>query len=154
MRERLVPGHDREPRIRAGEAEDLPVLVDIFNASRAAAGCFSDIALAPGEFAVQVRGEEIHVSELDGRPAGFVSVWRAENFIHHLYVEPALQGRGIGRGLLRACEEMYGLPLSLKCDVANARACAFYERCGWVADEAGESPDGPWLRFWLRSAQQ
>ena len=69
-----------------------------------------------------------------GRPLGFVSSQRTEAFIHHLYIDPAVHRRGIGRALLQAC--LAGLshrPAALKCVLKNQAALAFYASHGWTA---------------------
>jgi GNAT superfamily N-acetyltransferase len=91
----------------------------------------------------------VHVAALGDQIVGFLSVWAPERFVHHLYVAPSHQGRGIGRMLIEACAELYGLPLSLECELANRGARRFYERLGWVGGEVGSGPDGEWQRMWL-----
>lgn len=103
----------------------------------------------PREFRAAIEGEELHVAVSRGLVLGFLSVWAPERFIHHLYVAPSHQGRGIGRALIRTCIDRYGLPLSLKCELANRPARRFYERLGWVGGEVGAGPDGEWQRMWL-----
>jgi len=53
--------------------------------------------------------------------------------------------------LLDACTAIFGHPLSLKCEVSNARAQQFYRSKGWVATETGSSDDGRWERLISRS---
>lgn len=144
-----VPGfgpHGLRPAVDG----DHRALLGIFNRSRTATGCFSGGQVDAGGFARRTRDEEIHVAKCGGRIAGFVAVWRPESFIHHLYVDPHYQNRGIGKALLTLCEREYGRPLSLKCESANTRALAFYRRNGWVVEETGAGPDGSWKRLWLR----
>ncbi len=129
---------------------DVPALLCVFNAARAEAGCFAGGDATLEGFATQVEGEEIHVAVVDGNVAGFVSVWRPDQFVHHLYVLPQFHGHGIGQALLLRCEEVYGLPLSLKCATGNARAQRFYRNRGWILmGESGVAEDGPWERLWL-----
>jgi ribosomal protein S18 acetylase RimI-like enzyme len=128
---------------------ELPTLLDIFNSARAGAGCFSRLNANLSEFTAQLEGEEIYLAECDRQIVGFVGVWSAENFIHHLYVAPQFQFRGIGRMLLDLCQQTYGLPLSLKCEMGNAHAIGFYLRGGWVEGESGLGRDGPWVKLWL-----
>ena len=136
--------------IRRVEEADVPVLREVFNTARAEAGCFASGDATLEGFASQVEGEEIHVAEIDGGIAGFVSVWQPDQFVHHLYVMPQFQARGIGQALLRRCEEVYGLPLSLKCATGNEKAQRFYKRHGWTPmGESGVAEDGPWERLWL-----
>jgi len=133
--------------VKTAAGIDLAVLVDIFNSSRAGAGCYSGEEINTERFTESIEGEEVHVAVLRGKIVGFVSVWAAERFIHHLYVLPQYQGVGAGSSLLRICEEIYGLPLSLKCDTCNKYAQRFYRGKGWWSSDSGAGPDGPWERL-------
>jgi GNAT superfamily N-acetyltransferase len=135
---------------RRATPHDTPLLRRLFNTSRRLAGCFPGGDIGLHDFERLIEGEDIHVAEVEGVPIGFVAIWPHERFVHHLYVEPGFQALGVGRTLLRMCEERYGLPLSLKCQVANEAARAFYVRLGWEAGETGSGADGPWERLWLR----
>lgn len=65
---------------------DLSILLDIFSSSRSSVGCYFEQALDIARFRTLIDGEEIHIAVLDGKIAGFASVWVADRFIHHLYV--------------------------------------------------------------------
>lgn len=143
-------GADSVPvRIRPAVTADQPLLCGIYTASRTAAGCYPGSPPDAAHFAGLIEGEEIQVAEIGGELAGFVSVWVADRFIHHLYVLPRFQRQGVGSALLRACVAGYGLPLSLKCDLCNLRARRFYAHKGWVATETGTGDHGPWERLSL-----
>lgn len=142
----------RSVEVQAFEGVDLTVLVDIFNWSRAGVGCYSREAIDIEGFSESIEGEEVHVAVLDETIVGFVSVWASERFIHHLYVLPWYQDRGVGSTLLRICEEVYGSPLSLKCDKRNERARRFYRGKGWLSSDTGVGPDGPWERLYSPGA--
>ncbi|MBT0963959.1 GNAT family N-acetyltransferase [Denitromonas iodatirespirans] len=123
-------------------------MVDLYNASRASAGCFDEAAVTLAEFLGGIEGEDVHVATLAGAVVGFVSVWVPERFIHHLYVSPAHQGCGVGSALLRACEARYGRPMSLKCVTRNLRARRFYQQRGWRCEGGGVGEDGPWEHWY------
>ena len=133
--------------IAAARPEDGPVLCRLFNAARAGAEGLPDGTVDVAGFRALIAGEDVLVARIDGAVAGFVSVWPREGFIHHLYVAPAWQGRGIGAALLARCERDHGLPLALKCVQANARARRFYERNGFVADGTGVGSEGVYVRY-------
>ncbi len=133
--------------IRRVAPTELGHLARIYSAARIAAGCFAQPAADAPQFEALVTGEEISVAERDGDVVGFVSVWVAEKFIHHLYVLPAAQGKGVDSGLLRFCTQEYGHPLSLKCEVNNVRAQRFYRNKGWFSREEGAGEDGAWQRL-------
>lgn len=130
--------------IRPARPQDAGALLDVYNASRASAGCFGAEAVALAEFLGGIEGEDVQVAELAGAIVGFVSVWVPERFIHHLYVAPQHQAAGVGSALLDACEARYGRPLSLKCVTRNQRARRFYQRRGWRCEDGGVGEEGPW----------
>lgn len=72
------------------------------------------------------------VAEIDGRAVGYAAV--SGNHVENLYVDPAVQGRGVGRHLLAAVEERLVGPITLRCLVVNTRARSLYERCGFAVD--------------------
>lgn len=133
--------------IRRVEPADELRLIEICVAAQAQAfpGWPSDMA-TPGDYEYQTRGEAVWVALLADRPAGLASIYD-RRFLHHLYVDPALQRRRVGAALLERVELETGGRFSLKCDVANRPACAFYEAMGFRAREWGWAPTGPWVRF-------
>ena len=134
-------------QVRPADDIEQSLLEEIFISSRADAGCYADRSVEPEHFAGLIDGEEVHIAEVGGQVVGFVSVWVSDSFIHHLYVLPQFQGQGVGSSLLRACEEKYHLPLSLKCDVCNLRAHRFYKNKGWIPRERGVGEHGAWERL-------
>ena len=95
------------------------------------------------------------MAEDDSRVVGFSSVWLQDNFIHHLFVDPTQQGRGIGKMLLEAClNGKLCKPARLKCVVRNQQACEFYERLGWRVESTTEDgPMGPYHSYLFRFEQ-
>jgi len=90
--------------------------------------------------------EETYVAVDAGRILGLLAFYRPDNFVHSLYVDD--RGRGIGKALLDHVQATADGPLSLKVQVANVRARAFYAREGFRVVEEGRDPDPgvPWLR--------
>lgn len=97
------------------------------------------------DFDKSTEGETVWVALRDAKPVGFVSVWTAENFIHNLFVHPAVLGQGIGSLLLRESLNNIGRPAALKCDLQNTRARDFYLSKEWVIDSQGDGPKGRYL---------
>jgi ribosomal protein S18 acetylase RimI-like enzyme len=89
---------------------------------------------------------EVYVAEVDGEPAGAVSVGRG--FLSTLYVLPAHQGRGVGSALhdlaldrLRALGSEEARLWTLEGNDAGRK---FYERRGWsLTDETRVVPYPP-----------
>ena len=126
-------------------------MVEIYNQARAPVACFVAKDVTEGELRALIVGEEVQlvVNKTDGL-LGFVSVWKQERFIHHLYIRPEYQSVGLGQRLIAACVARYGLPLSLKSLIANKKACNFYERHDWIGLVDGTGLDGPYRHYWLR----
>nr|WP_316643230.1 GNAT family N-acetyltransferase [uncultured Roseateles sp.] len=124
--------------VREAIAADAPALHDIYLRARALAFPWRE---PPESLAADSAGEWMLVACRGDRLLGFVSCQRAEAFIHHLYVDPACHGRGIGTALLQAClDGMHHRPAALKCVLRNQAALAFYARHGWTA-AATQPPD-------------
>lgn len=94
-----------------------------------------------------VRDETLWLAEAGGRILGVVSVYLPERYIHSIYVAPEAQGQGVGKALLAQALRLTGGWASLKTDLDNPRAHAFYiGQCGRPA-EWGWSPWGAWIRY-------
>jgi GNAT superfamily N-acetyltransferase len=105
------------------------------------------------QFEQQTAGEEIWTArDAGGAIIGFVSLWRAECFIHHLYVAPQHQGRGAGAALLAHAIATLGGTASLKCSDMNRGARRFYEAAGGRPTQTGKDETGPWTRLEFGSA--
>jgi GNAT superfamily N-acetyltransferase len=104
-----------------------------------------DIGL--GDFDASTREEEIWVADQDGEIRGWSSLYRPGRFLHHLYVDLAWRGQGIGRALLGRAVARCGGSAELKCDEANRDGQAFYWAAGWRAAGWGWAPSGPWIRL-------
>jgi ribosomal protein S18 acetylase RimI-like enzyme len=131
--------------IRRAEAKDSAALARIFLESRLEAFYWQNPArFRLEDFEKETAGEMVFVAEDgSGKILGFISVWEPEWFVHHLYISPDQQRRGIGKRLLESLSSWLPLPYRLKCKVKNAAACAFYRKHGWVetgrdTDEQGE----------------
>jgi GNAT superfamily N-acetyltransferase len=74
---------------------------------------------------------EVWVAELDGAVAGFVA-WTADE-ITWMYVDPAVQRRGVGRALVGHVLSRATGPVRLEVLDGNP-ARAFYERVGFVVE--------------------
>lgn len=104
-------------------------------------------ASSPAEFADIFAGEDQILAWAGPRLAGFVSVFRADSFVHGLYVLPEWQGRGIGRRLLAAGLAGMTGAARLKCNLGNLQARRFYEHQGWREVARGGSRPGDWILY-------
>ncbi|WP_369013788.1 GNAT family N-acetyltransferase [Flavobacterium anhuiense] len=101
------------------------------------------------DFDKQTQGEYILSALIDDIPVGFISIWIPNNFIHHLYVDNAYQGKNIGTQLLKGAIQKTAFPITLKCLVSNTKAINFYLRKGFVEKSRGQSGNGTYILFEL-----
>jgi len=95
-------------------------------------------------FARDTEGEALFVAVGNtDEPEGFVSVWKPESFIHHLYVRRSARRRGVGERLLNSLNGRIPKPWRVKCVRANEEAFRFYLKRGWTEVSSGTSEDGP-----------
>ena len=138
--------------IRMMRDADAPELAQLFLTARQRTFHWVDPALFQlDDFARQTQDEQIWVAEQNGRLCGFIAIWAEDNFVHHLYVDDACHGQGLGRALLAHGLAGSTQPASLKVALRNHNALAFYHRLGWQdAPEMGECDiTGPWQKLVL-----
>jgi GNAT superfamily N-acetyltransferase len=132
-------------RLRVGVPGDGVAVAAVFGAARAEmrylprlhtaeedVAFFSEHVLPTSMVTVAEGGE----GGPDGELIGFAAI--ADDWLRHLYVAPAWQGRGIGRALLaRAMADHRAMEagLSLWVFAENRRARALYGRVGFVEVE-------------------
>lgn len=93
----------------------------------------------------QIANGQVIVAEMGGEMVGFAAVVGGE--LDGLFVEPDLWGSGIGRLLVKAAAQearKRGLALTV---IANPRARAFYEQCGFSVEGEEQTRFGPALRM-------
>ena len=80
---------------------------------------------------------------------GFIAYLEAEAFIHHLYIHPSHQRKGVGSALIEAMLVRTASDRCwLKCHLINRDALAFYKAKGFeLIDEVGEDEYGMWVRM-------
>jgi GNAT superfamily N-acetyltransferase len=108
----------------------------------------------PEDFRMFALDEEVWLAFLGEAVVGLLSIFRPENFVHCLYVDPDAQRLGVGRALVAQVRKVADHPLTLKLDVPNRRAIQFYEATGWERmtglDDQGVDDFGiTWARYRL-----
>jgi len=103
------------------------------------------------DFDKEIEGEYILVALLKNRLIGFISVWKEDSFIHHLYVDPEYQRQGIGTTLLQAIVAKINFPVRLKCLQQNVSALDYYHRRGFITKGNGSSEAGAFFLLELES---
>ena len=135
--------------IRSYKEEDFDDLLRIYTSAKKSADCYSGEEVRSDDLRELIRGEDNLVAAYGKRLVGFVSVWVPDNFIHHLYVSPDHQSRGIGNALINTCKTKFGLPLYLKCDRCNIKALNYYKKHGWTKISEGVGEHGLWEKLRL-----
>ena len=100
-------------------------------------------------FQQETKGEIVHVVVHLGEVVGYISVWTAQWFIHHLYVHPNYHRAGFGGSLLNHARDLAGEnSLSLKCQTANTQAIGFYLSNDFIeSSEQGCDEFGTWIQL-------
>jgi ribosomal protein S18 acetylase RimI-like enzyme len=106
------------------------------------------------DFKMFALDEDIFLARMGNALVGLLSLLREESFIHCLYIDPDAQRLGIGRALVDHVRHDVGGPLTLKLDVLNRRAIAFYEATGWermtaLEDQGTDDMGITWARYRL-----
>jgi putative acetyltransferase len=121
---------------RAGKSH-VKAIAEVFAASRDEAMPWLPVLHTPEEdhafFAAVVREQEVWVSVVDNRVAGFAAI--AEGFLNHMYVHPDFQERGIGDALFARAKRSCPHGFRLWVFQQNERARRFYERRGAIVVE-------------------
>lgn len=135
--------------IRAAVPEDHAACARIFSESWHSALPSKRRTVGVAELRHQTEGELLLVAALEGGIAGFISVWAQEWFVHHLFVDPAFQSRGVGTRLLMHAATLAGdRELSLKCQTENHSAIRFYTRLGFrLTAVRGADEFGDWVEL-------
>lgn len=94
----------------------------------------------PEDFTKDTEGETLLIALYRKRPIGFISIWRQDDFIHHLYVDSRFKKLGAGKRLLTEGLKLISRPARLKCIIQNEDACRFYEKLGWRKENSGTDP--------------
>lgn len=123
--------------LRPAEKGDAQALADVHRASRKGSMPWLPDLHTPAEDLwffehLVIPDQDVIVSEIDGQVAGFIAC--SDQWLHHLYVNPAFWGKGVGSALLKSVQDRYPA-LQLWVFQRNTAAQAFYERHGFVEEE-------------------
>lgn len=121
-------------KLRKATTADADRLADIHAISRATAMPWLPVIHTPAEDRwfyrhIVIPDHNVEVCEIDGLIVGFVAI--TDTWLHHLYIDPAFAGQGIGTGLLQSA---MGRRKELRLWVfqRNTRARDFYAANGFL----------------------
>ncbi len=97
------------------------------------------------DFLKFARDEEVYVALDGGVVVGVAGFYRPQHFLHSLYAD--VRGLGVGKALLDHIAAVADRGVSLKVQVPNLRARAFYAREGFIEADAGRDGDVEWIRL-------
>jgi putative acetyltransferase len=83
---------------------------------------------------------EVVVAEIGGNLIGFVTIDADTFYLDQLVVAPEYWGSGVGLALIAEARHLSPSGLDLDVNVDNARAIAFYGKCGFVITGDGKNP--------------
>ncbi|WP_220502105.1 GNAT family N-acetyltransferase [Microbispora sp. H10670] len=150
--------YDALPLIRRASSGDAGHIADVFLAARAGMTYLprlhSDEETRAWIAGVMVPASQVWVAELHGRIAGFACL--NGDWLDHLYVTPAAQGRGIGAALIDHVKQAHPRVLDLYVFQQNDGARRLYERHGFTLveerDGSGNEENLPDAHYRWRSA--
>jgi putative acetyltransferase len=82
----------------------------------------------------------IVIAESRGTAIGFVTVDPGTRYLDQIVVAPEFWGSGAGEVLLDEAKRLSPAGLDLDVNIDNARAIAFYGKCGFMITGAGKNP--------------
>jgi putative acetyltransferase len=83
---------------------------------------------------------EVVVAEANGDMIGFVTIDTATGYLDQLVVAPEYWGSGVGLALVTEAKRRSPAGVNLDVNVDNARAKAFYGKCGFAVTGDGKNP--------------
>lgn len=87
---------------------------------------------------------ELYVAEFADAIVAILALIRQERILDQIFVQPDLEGRGIGTALLDHAKQTLVDGFTLRAASANARACRFYQSRGLHLIGRGVHPAGGW----------
>jgi putative acetyltransferase len=83
---------------------------------------------------------KVVVAEAEGSMAGFVTIDTATRYLDQLVVAPEYWGTGVGLALITEAKRLSPTGVDLDVNTDNARALAFYGKCGFVVTGDSKNP--------------
>ena len=132
--------------IRTLAPGDLEAVEHIYARSMETADWLPPAARSKTDFGEVSRGEVVNVYvDRTTKILGFISVWREDSFIHHLYVGANARRQGVGTALIESLGTWLPLPWSLKCVLLNEPARSFYAARGFIEVSTHTDESAPYV---------
>jgi putative acetyltransferase len=80
------------------------------------------------------------IAETQDGMVGFVTIDAATRYLDQLVVAPEYWGSGVGYALISEAKRLSPTGVELDVNVDNARALAFYDKCGFAVSGDGKNP--------------
>jgi putative acetyltransferase len=80
------------------------------------------------------------IAETKDGMVGFVTIDAATRYLDQLVVAPEYWGSGVGHALICEAKRLSPMGVELDVNVDNARALAFYDKCGFAVSGDGKNP--------------
>lgn len=144
--------------IRKAKKTDIPQLEKLFLVTRQQTFNWEK----PDKFKLTdyknaTEGETVFVAEEEktGEIVGFISVWEKDEhpFIHHLFIAPDHQKKGVGSLLIKNLFAWLPRPYRLKCVLRNEKAISYYLKHNWLEIDRGIGEDGEYALLELPAHQ-
>ncbi|WP_044253321.1 GNAT family N-acetyltransferase [Rhodopirellula sp. SWK7] len=133
--------------IRPAVESDTPRIARVYQDCMNTAEWMAEVRPELMDYERVTAGEMVFVAvDPSGGIVGFLSIWRPECFVHHLYVSESMRRQGVGKALLASLDSWLPRPWTLKCSFENVSALKFYQSLGWMIMSEGENEDG---RYYL-----
>lgn len=131
--------------LRAYQADDEDAAIALWLRTWQATYPDIDFAARLGWWRERWRNEllpiaQIAVAEAEGGVIGFVTIDPATGYLDQLVVAPEYWGSGAGFALINEAKRRSPAGIDLDVNVDNARAKAFYGKCGFAVTGDGKNP--------------
>lgn len=127
--------HDSNYRLRPATSDDHDAIAEIWHSSASLPGVGPPVMPTLGELRRRVNEEitagwKVTVAEQNSAIVGFAAVKPNDAILDQLFVRPGHIGSGLGRALLKCCQEQMPAGFTLHTASSNEKARQFYERAG------------------------
>lgn len=141
--------------LRPGEPRDMTACGEIISAASRASVIHERLPGLRGLFEdsrpLDPEGRHRLVAEQSGRVAGFADFDPPGCHLRYLFVDPSMQGVGIGAALVDAVQEICAGRISVHCFAVNDVSLAWYMRRGFEVETGWIDPDWHGMEtVWLR----